>query len=118
MLLGRKWQVSYGSVSLQCKTEHDAKLLARELVKKGHRVSAGTLEGQSPQRSIGADQLQAWLRITEFHPRKLKNGRWSVIITTGYGPDSHVGDFATEEEAERWISANSKSWPQPAVKPK
>jgi len=34
-------QLRLGSIS--CKTEYDAKLLARELVKKGYRVSAETL---------------------------------------------------------------------------
>jgi hypothetical protein len=48
----------------------------------------------------------------------MKNGRWTVIITYGYGLASYVGDFATEEEANRWISTNSKNWPQPADEPK
>lgn len=57
----KAWKVSYGSVSISCRTEYDAKLLARELVKKGHRVSAETLEGQSPARSIAAHQVPGWL---------------------------------------------------------
>jgi hypothetical protein len=48
----------------------------------------------------------------------MKNGRWTVIITYAYGLASYVGDFATEEEANRWISTNSKNWPQPADEPK
>jgi hypothetical protein len=54
----------------------------------------------------------------KFHSKMMKNGRWTVIITYGYGLASYVGDFATEEEANRWISTNSKNWPQPADKPK
>jgi esterase/lipase len=59
---GKTWQVSYGSVSISCKTEYDAKLLARELVKKGHNVSAGTLDGHNPQRSIESHRIHAWLQ--------------------------------------------------------
>jgi hypothetical protein len=54
----------------------------------------------------------------KFHSKMIKNGRWTVAVAMGYGPASYVGDFATEEEAQRWISANSKDWPQPADKPK
>jgi hypothetical protein len=54
----------------------------------------------------------------KFHSKMMKNGRWTVIITYGYGLASYVGDFATEEAANRWISTNSKNWPQPADKPK
>jgi hypothetical protein len=46
----------------------------------------------------------------KFHTRMIKDGRWTVRIITGNGPDSHVGDFATEEEAQRWISTKSKDW--------
>ena len=53
----KAWKVIYGSVSVPCKTERDAKLLARELVKKGHRVSAETLEG----RSIAAHHVPGWI---------------------------------------------------------
>jgi hypothetical protein len=60
-MLGKTWQVSYGNVWIPCKTETDAKLLARELVKKGHQVQAETVEGQSPIRVIGPNQISAWL---------------------------------------------------------
>ena len=40
---------------------HDAKLLARELMKKGHQVRAETLEGQNPVRIIADNQIFAWL---------------------------------------------------------
>lgn len=46
---------------------------------------------------------------SKFYP-KTKGGRWTVRIFTGRGPDSHVGDFATEEEAKHWISTRSKDW--------
>jgi hypothetical protein len=41
-----------------------------------------------------------------------------VAITTGHGPVSYVGNFATEAEAQDWISTNAKDWPQPADKPR
>jgi len=44
----------------------------------------------------------------------IKDGRWTVAIRTGYGPVSRVGNFATEEEANRWIATNAKNRPQPA----
>jgi hypothetical protein len=50
----------------------------------------------------------------KFHSKMIKDGRWTVAIRTGYGPVSHVGNFATEEEANRWIATDSKNWPQPA----
>ena len=55
-------------------------------------------------------------RMTEksrFHSKMIKNGRWTVVVATGYGPASRVGDFATEEEAQRWISTKSKDWSAP-----
>jgi hypothetical protein len=61
MLLSKTWQVSYGSAVLGCKNEHDAKLLARELVKKGHRVQAQTREGQDPSRVIESHNIHSWL---------------------------------------------------------
>jgi hypothetical protein len=54
----------------------------------------------------------------KFRSEMTKNGRWFVAITTGYGPDSHVGDFATEADAQSWISTKSKDWPHPVEKPK
>jgi len=53
-----------------------------------------------------------------FHPEMSKSGRWFVAVITGCGPDSHVGDFETEKEAQRWISTKSKDWPHPMDKPK
>jgi len=60
-MLGKTSQVSYGNASITCNNENDAKLLARELVKKGHQVRAETLEGQSPMRIIASHQIFAWL---------------------------------------------------------
>ena len=40
-----------------------------------------------------------------------KNGRSFVSVKTGNGPTSHIGDFATEAEAENWILTKSKYWP-------
>lgn len=56
------WQVTYGAgTTIPCAHEVDAKLLARELVKRGHRVSARTVEGVLPSRSIEPWQIYAWL---------------------------------------------------------
>jgi hypothetical protein len=60
-MLAKTWQVSYGNASVACKSENDAKLLARELVRKGHQVQARTLEGQTPVRVIADRQIFAWL---------------------------------------------------------
>ena len=60
-MTGKTWQVMYGSVSLPCKCENDARLLARELRKKGHSVAAATLENVSPPRRIESHQIEAWL---------------------------------------------------------
>jgi hypothetical protein len=54
----------------------------------------------------------------KFHSKMIKDGRWTVAVNTGQGPVSHVGNFATEEEANRWIANDSKNWSHPAVKPK
>jgi hypothetical protein len=58
----KEWEVIYGSdIVLPCRDETDAKLLARELVKKGHRVSARTVDGLLPSRSIDFEHIQAWV---------------------------------------------------------
>jgi hypothetical protein len=46
-----------------------------------------------------------------FRPQTLESGRWFVSVVTGNGPDSHVGDFATEAEALDWILEKAKYWP-------
>lgn len=51
-----------GGVTRPCAHEVDAKLLARELLKRGHRVSAKTIDGVLPARIVEPDQIYAWLR--------------------------------------------------------
>jgi hypothetical protein len=53
----------------------------------------------------------------EFRPKKRKTGTWTVVISTD-GHEYHVGDFENEEEAARWIAANSENWPAPMDKSK
>jgi hypothetical protein len=65
-----------------------------------------------------AAHIGAMTEGSKFHSKMVKSGRWTVTIATGYGPSSYVGDFATEEEADHWISTNSKDWPHSADKPK
>jgi len=58
----KTWLVTYGAgASVPCLHEVDAKLLARELIKRGHKVSAKTIEGVLPSRSIEPHQVYAWL---------------------------------------------------------
>ena len=53
----------------------------------------------------------------EFRPKNRKTGTWTVVISTD-GQEYHVGDFQNEEEAARWIAANSENWPAPMDKSK
>ena len=50
-------------------------------------------------------------KTPHFQPEKTKDGRWFVAVKTGNGPDSHIGDFDTEADAERWIATKAKYWP-------
>jgi hypothetical protein len=50
--------------------------------------------------------------LPQFAPQVTKSGRWFVAVTTGNGPDSHIGDFETEEQANEWISTKAKYWPR------
>ena len=54
----------------------------------------------------------------EFHPKLNSSGTWFVAVATGHGPESHIGDFLTEEEAQRWIVTKSKYWPSKPDAPK
>jgi hypothetical protein len=55
-------EVTYrAGAKVPCAREVDARLLARELVKRGHKVSAKTLEGILPSRFIEPHQVHAWL---------------------------------------------------------
>ena len=54
----------------------------------------------------------------QFEPKMIKSGRWFVSVITGYGPDSHIGDFETEAEAKNWILTKSKYWPGKPDTPK
>jgi signal transduction histidine kinase len=55
------WQVHYCGIIVDCRDEQDAKSLARELVRKGFRVSAGTIEGAIAARRVEPDQMEDWL---------------------------------------------------------
>ena len=78
----------------------------------GSRRTSGLEDGR-----FGAHSREM-SEIPKFHSKMIKGGRWAVAITTGHGPVSYVGNFATEAEAQDWISTNSKDWPHPADKPK
>jgi hypothetical protein len=49
--------------------------------------------------------------LPQFEPQITKSGRWFVAVTTGNGPDSHIGDFETEALARYWIATKSRYWP-------
>jgi hypothetical protein len=53
------WQVNYDGIIMNRRDERGAKDLARELLRKGLRVSAETTEGA---RRVGPDQMEDWLR--------------------------------------------------------
>jgi hypothetical protein len=55
------WRVRYSGRIVDCRDEPDAKSLARELIKRGFRVSARTIEEVSPARSIEPTQMKEWL---------------------------------------------------------
>jgi hypothetical protein len=46
-----------------------------------------------------------------FRPEITKSGRWFVAVVTGNGPNSHIGDFDTEEQAKEWIETKARFWP-------
>jgi len=57
-----QWQLLYGHEVVDCRDEHEAKILARTLIKKGLTVSARLSDGQTILWTIeGRDQTRAWL---------------------------------------------------------
>ena len=56
--------------------------------------------------------------LPQFAILTTKSGRWFIAVTTGHGPDSHIGDFETEAQARDWISTKSKYWPGKPPSPK
>jgi hypothetical protein len=55
------WQLNYSGIVVNCRDELDAKSLARELVRKGFRVSARTIEGAITARRVEPDEMEDWL---------------------------------------------------------
>jgi hypothetical protein len=55
------WQLNYSGIVVNCRDELDAKNLARELVRKGFRVSARTIEGAITARRIEPGEMEDWL---------------------------------------------------------
>jgi hypothetical protein len=54
----------------------------------------------------------------KFDAQKATGGRWFVSVTTGNGPDSHVGDFESEAQAQNWLLTKSQYWPSKPDLPK
>jgi len=55
------WQLNYSGIVVNCRDEQDAKSLARQLVRKGFRVSARTIEGAIAGRRVEPDEMEDWL---------------------------------------------------------
>jgi hypothetical protein len=55
------WQLNYSGIIVDCRDEQDAKSLARMLVRKGFRVSAGTIEEATTSRRIEPGEMEDWL---------------------------------------------------------
>jgi hypothetical protein len=55
------WLVSYGRMVIGCRDEAEAKLLARDLLIKGNRVTAQTVDGFLPARFVAVEQIGKWL---------------------------------------------------------
>jgi hypothetical protein len=58
------WRVIYSGIIVDCRDEQDAKSLARELVRKGFRVSAEeaiATEGRITTHRVDPDQIENWL---------------------------------------------------------
>ena len=55
------WQLNYSGIVVNCRDELDAKNLARELLRKGFRVSARTIEGAITARRIEPGEMEDWL---------------------------------------------------------
>jgi hypothetical protein len=55
------WQLNYSGIIVNCRDELDAKSLARELFRKGFRVSARTIEGARTARRVEPDEMADWL---------------------------------------------------------
>jgi hypothetical protein len=49
-------------------------------------------------RGVESDRFQAHIRgmseKPKFHTKMVKDGRWTVAFTAGYGPAENIGDFA------------------------
>jgi hypothetical protein len=63
-----KWEIRYGGLTIDCRDELDAKKLAGDLYRKGHRVSARRCNAT---RSIEPNQMRGWL--SEKLPTKVKH---------------------------------------------
>jgi hypothetical protein len=79
--------------------------------------------GQKPDRHATpltvTSHITAMIRmVPHFEPKMLKSGHWFVSVVTGNGPDSHIGDFATEADAKNWILNKSRYWPSKPDAPK
>jgi hypothetical protein len=73
---------------------------------------------QRPMAEAGSREGCSMMWPDSHVPEMIKTGRWFVSVKTGNGPDSHIGDFATEAEAKDWVLTKSKYWPSKPDTPK
>ena len=86
---------------------------------KRPRVATGQKPDRHPTPLTVTSHITAMTKmVPHFVPEMIKTGRWYVSVKTGNGPDSHIGDFATEAEAKDWILTKSKYWPSKPDTPK
>jgi hypothetical protein len=56
-----KWQVVYGHNVIDCRDEHEAKIVVRRLIGKRLKVVARMSSGERVLRTIEGPDLRAWL---------------------------------------------------------
>ena len=60
-ILRETWQISFEGNVVECRDELDAKRVARDLIKRGHKVSAHAMDGDTPVYSIERHEIWTWL---------------------------------------------------------
>lgn len=56
-----RWQVVYGRQIIDCRDEHEAKIVARKLIRMGPKTVARMTSNHQVLRAMEAHDLRAWL---------------------------------------------------------
>jgi hypothetical protein len=56
-----RWEIQYGHEFIDCHDEHEAKIVARKLIRKGAKIVARMVLGDRVLRAIDGPDLRAWL---------------------------------------------------------